>query len=91
MDSLKEKQLYSEGGISLISEAVMSNKDGEKILMLEFESKSDRIIYTELSDLTINGIVAFSFYFNLNEFSMLFSSSTKDLSHFRRCSTVAQL
>ena len=57
VDSLKEKQLYSEGGISLISEAVMSNKDGEKILMLEFESKSDRIIYTELSDLTINGIV----------------------------------
>ena len=57
VNSLKEKKLYSEDGISLISEAVMTNKDGHSRLMLEFESKAERVMNIRISNLSINGIV----------------------------------
>lgn len=55
VDALSEKTAYSEGGISLISQALVTNKDGDSMLMLEFASKADQALNVRLSGLKLNG------------------------------------
>ena len=56
IESISEKQLYSQNGITLLSQAVSADKDGKESLMLEFESKANQGLYIKLSDLSINGV-----------------------------------
>ena len=55
MDHLSENTVYSEGNVSLISQAVITNKDGSTSLMLEFENKAEQAINVSLSGLKLNG------------------------------------
>ncbi len=55
IDAFSESVPYSEGGISLISQAVATNKDGDSRLMLEFKSEANQEIEVNLSGMTING------------------------------------
>lgn len=55
VNAFSESVPYSEGEISLISQAVATNKDGESCLMLEFKSEANQEIEVNLSGLTING------------------------------------
>lgn len=55
MDSLSEKTVYSEGNVSLISQALITNKDGDTRLMLEFDNKADQALYVSLTGLSLNG------------------------------------
>ena len=55
VDAIAENTVYSEGGISLISQAIVTNKDGDSRLMLEFESKADQALNVRLSGLKLNG------------------------------------
>lgn len=56
IDALSERTAYSEGGISLISQALVTNKDGDSKLMLEFESNADQALNVRLSGLKLNGV-----------------------------------
>ena len=56
IESLSEEQLYSQNGITLLSQALSADKEGKESLMLEFQSKADQGLYIKLSDLSINGI-----------------------------------
>ena len=55
MDSLSEKTVYSEGNVSLISQALITNKDGDTSLMLEFDNRADQPLYVSLTGLSLNG------------------------------------
>lgn len=58
--SLSEEQLYSQNGITLLSQAVSADKDGKESLMLEFQSKADQGLYIKLSGLSINGVSVYT-------------------------------
>ncbi len=55
LNSLSENTVYSEVNVNLISQAVITNKDGDANLMLEFENKADQAINVDLSGLKLNG------------------------------------
>lgn len=55
INALSESSSYSEGNISILSQAIVTNKDGESSLMVEFENKSDQALYINLSNLKLNG------------------------------------
>ena len=56
VNALSESAAYSEGGISLISQAVVTNKDGDSRMMLEYENKADQALNVRLSGLKLNGV-----------------------------------
>ncbi len=56
VNALSESAAYSEGGISMISQAIVTNKDGDSKLMLEFENKADQALNVRLSGLKLNGV-----------------------------------
>ena len=57
INALSESSNYSEGNISILSQAIVTNKDGDSNLMIEFENKSDQGLYVGLSNLKLNGTV----------------------------------
>ena len=54
VDAFSESAPYSQGGISLISQAVVRNKNGDGNLALEFKNEADQDIYVNLTGLYIN-------------------------------------
>lgn len=56
IDYFAEDELYNQGNIRIISEALMINRDGEKILLLEVVNDSSDDIYGCLADISLNGL-----------------------------------
>ena len=56
MPLLATDVLYDQAGVSLISEGLLVNKDGESALMLEFVNNSPELLRIETSDISINGL-----------------------------------
>jgi len=57
INALSESSNYSEGNVSILSQTIVTNKDGKSNLMIEFENKSDQGLYVGLSNLKLNGTV----------------------------------
>ena len=54
-ETYKNKSIYNENGVKLISSAIIGNKDN-RALMLEFENTGDYQVELELSDITLNNL-----------------------------------
>ena len=55
VNALSESSNYSEGNVSILSQTIVTNKEGKSSLMVEFENKSDQALYINLSNLKLNG------------------------------------
>ncbi len=55
MASFEEEEVYSSGGINIISEAYMINRDGDRSLMLEVKNDTESQVYFTTSNITVNG------------------------------------
>ena len=67
IDSLSEEKLFDDSGISLVSQAYVTNSSDETMLMLEFENTSDQQIYVGVKNISVSG---------LNVYSSLWASQT---------------
>ncbi len=57
LDYYAQEELYEEDGVRIESEAVMTNADGEQIVLLELLNGSDRIVNGCAGDIAINGLI----------------------------------
>lgn len=55
-----EEEMYNEGDIRMVSEPLVTNKDGEQILFLEVENNSAEMVYGVTADICINGLAVCS-------------------------------
>lgn len=55
-----EEEMYNEGDIRVVSEPLVTNKDGEQILFLEVENNSSEMVYGVTADICINGLAVCS-------------------------------
>lgn len=60
VDYYAEDELYNQNGISIISETLVTNKDGEKAIFLEVENNSEEYINGAVTDVAINGLQVYS-------------------------------
>ncbi len=56
IDYFAEEELYNEGDVQIISEALMTNKDGEHVILLEEQNNSQNMLYGVVDDDFINGL-----------------------------------
>lgn len=49
--------LYDKNGVKLLSSGIMTNREGETALLLEFENTTGSVVYLSTSDITINGLL----------------------------------
>lgn len=56
IDSFSEEKLFDNSGISLISQAYVTNSSDETMLMLEFENTSDQQIYVGVKNISVSGL-----------------------------------
>lgn len=48
---------YDQNGVKLLSSSILKNRDGETVLLLEFENTTDNMVYLATSDIKLNGLV----------------------------------
>ena len=60
IDYYAENELHDQNDVRIISEAFMTNKDGEKIILLEIQNDSQELIYGVTSNILVNGVVFYS-------------------------------
>lgn len=60
LDHFSDKELYNQGDISISSEALVTNKDGEKAFLIEVKNNGSEPVYAKFSDIAINGLVSYS-------------------------------
>ena len=53
--------LCSENGISIVSEVLITNQDGEDMLFIEVKNDSDNILYASTFDVSVNGSEVYSY------------------------------
>ena len=56
IDYYAEDELYSQGGVRIISETLLTNVDGEKMLLFEVVNETSDNIYGCVSDVSMNGL-----------------------------------
>lgn len=56
VDYFGEGKLFEQNGVKIVSEAKLTNKDGEEVLFLEVENTSPEPIYFATKDISINGL-----------------------------------
>lgn len=59
VDSFKDDKIYDSNGISIVSEGFITNKDGDRTLVLEVLNTSDSIVYFQTSNITLNGVTQY--------------------------------
>lgn len=57
IDYYAEEELYNQNDIRVVSEALLTNKDGEKIILIEIVNDSQEMIYGVASEITVNGLI----------------------------------
>ncbi|MCR5324326.1 MAG: zinc ribbon domain-containing protein [Lachnospiraceae bacterium] len=58
---MSTKEIYNENGISIISETLMTNKDGERTLLLEVRNNTESVIGVRSRDIKLNGSMAYEY------------------------------
>lgn len=66
LDYYAEEELYEENGVRIESEALMTNADGEQIVLLELLNGSDQIVRGCAGDLAINGLIVQGYDYSLD-------------------------
>lgn len=61
IDYWAEEELYNQDSVRIISEALMTNQDGEKIVLIEVQNDSDEQIDVITSDIMVNGLMICDF------------------------------
>lgn len=56
-----DDERYNQNGVSVISECVMVNQEGEPALLLEVYNSSDDFVYLVTDDIAINGLIVNSY------------------------------
>ncbi len=56
VDQFSAEELYSEQGVRVVSEALITNRDGEQAILLEIENTSDRRVNVRTGQFRINGL-----------------------------------
>ncbi len=64
-DYFKVKNIYNEHGIIIESQGLVTNKDGEQIILLEVANTSDKAVKTSLVDLWINELMVYQYQIGL--------------------------
>lgn len=57
IDYFSEDKIYDQNGIAIISEGLMTNTDGEKIVFLEAENNSNETVTITTNNISLNGLV----------------------------------
>lgn len=57
MSCFSKEALYDKNGVKLLSSGVMTNQDGDSILLLELENTNEYVVYISTSNIGINGLV----------------------------------
>lgn len=57
VDYYAEEELYDEAGVRMVSETFITNKNGEKMLLLEVENGSQDVVYGMTGNVSINGLI----------------------------------
>lgn len=61
VNDFKTDQIFNVSDVSIDSEAVITNKDGNTVLLLEFNNNSKNDLYVHILDLTINDTYNYSY------------------------------
>ena len=56
IDYFAEDELYNQDGIRIVSEALMTNSEGEKVLFFEIENNSSEQVFGAAADISVNGL-----------------------------------
>lgn len=57
MVHFSQDTLYDKNGVKLLSSGVMTNRERETALLLEFENTTGSVVYLSTSDIAINGLL----------------------------------
>ena len=57
VDYFASDELYNDNGLGVISEALLTNKDGDRALFLEVENNSTEPLLASVGDIYINGLM----------------------------------
>ena len=60
IDYYAEDELYDQNGIRIVSEALVTNKDGGRVLFLEVENQTSDCVYAVTADVSVNGLLVCS-------------------------------
>lgn len=60
MKNFSKDPLYEANGVKLLSSTIMTNSDGDTMLLLEIENTTSDIVYVVSSDVTLNGLLVSS-------------------------------
>ena len=56
IDYYAEEELYNQNGVRIVSEALMTNRDGEKAVLVEIQNDSQEMVYGAISGIAVNGL-----------------------------------
>lgn len=56
IDYYAEEELYNQNGVQIVSEALMTNRDGEKVILIEIRNDSQEMVYGVTSGIAVNGL-----------------------------------
>ena len=56
VDYSAQDVLYDTEGVQMLSELILSNPDGDQLMLLEIENTTEERVYVRLGDFTINGL-----------------------------------
>lgn len=66
IDYFAEEELYHQDGVKIISEALMTNKDGEKLILLEVQNDSEDLVTVGSSDIMVNGLMIYDYTWSID-------------------------
>lgn len=52
-----EDELYDHNGVRIVSEALITNQYGEKVVLLEIVNDSSEIVYGTVTEISVNGLI----------------------------------
>ena len=56
IDYYADEELYDQNGVRIVSDALMMNRDGEKVILLEIWNDSPEMVYGVTSNIAVNGL-----------------------------------
>lgn len=55
-----DENLYDQSGVKIVSEALITNKDGEQVILIEIENDSSELVYCTTIDIALNKMIVYS-------------------------------
>ena len=66
IDYISEEELYNQGDVRIISEALMTNMDGEQSVLLEIENDSTDGVFGITSDISVNDLMVYGYDWSID-------------------------